>query len=305
MMTAEGTAKIVDFGLAKLDVRTASPDRPGRSDREPLTASGAVFGTAAYMSPEQATGRPADYRSDLFSFGALLYELVTGQRPFERASMAETVAAILKEQPVPASALNPLVPPPLEWAIDRCLAKDAANRYESTRDLARDLKAVREYRARIRPVAPAQTTSDLRCLACGAPGAPERRFCDQCGTEFQRRCPGCGNDVAPQAAFCSTCGQRLSDLAPPPSRGATALTTADAPLSRTQEVMSGERRQVTILASRLSGYEALVERAAPEEVDRVLAAFAAEARTTVERFGGACFRTSRSLSVLPEAVNFR
>jgi len=292
MITAEGGAKIVDFGLAKLEVRTDSADRPGRPDREPLTAAGAIFGTAAYMSPEQATGRPADYRSDLFSFGAMLYELVTGQRPFERSSAAETVAAILKEQPPPASALNPLVPPPLEWAIDRCLAKDAANRYESTRDLARDLKAVREYRARLRPVPPVDAAADLRCLACGAPGAPDRRFCDQCGTEFRRRCPGCGNDVAPQAAFCSTCGQRLSDLTPAPVPVTTASPSADAPLSRIQEVMAGERRQVTILASRLSGYEALVERAAPEDVDRVLAAFETEARATVERFGGVVDRAS-------------
>jgi tetratricopeptide (TPR) repeat protein/class 3 adenylate cyclase len=291
MLTAEGSAKIVDFGLAKLEVRTASPGSGGGRALEPLTAAGAVFGTAAYMSPEQATGRPADYRSDLFSFGVMLYELVTGQRPFERASAAETVAAILKEQPPPASALNPLVPPPLEWAIDRCLAKDAANRYESTRDLARDLKAVREYRARLRPVPVVDAASDLRCLACGAPGAVDRRFCDQCGSEFQRRCPGCGNDVAPQAAFCSACGQRLSGPGAPPSQGAAA-PSADVPLSRTQEVMSGERRQVTILACRLSGYEALVERAAPDEVDRVLAAFAAEARATVERFGGVVDRAS-------------
>jgi serine/threonine protein kinase/tetratricopeptide (TPR) repeat protein/class 3 adenylate cyclase len=287
MITADGSPKIVDFGLAKLDVRTDVPEPTGRP--EPLTAAGAIFGTAAYMSPEQARGRPADYRSDLFSFGVLLYELVTGHRPFERGSAAETVAAILKEQPPPASALNPLVPPPLEWAIERCLAKDAANRYESTRDLARDLKAVREYRARLRPVPAVDAPSDLRCLVCGAPGSPDRRFCDRCGAEFRRRCPGCGNDVAPQAAFCSACGQRLTDLAPHPT---AASPPADPPISRTQEVMSGERRQISILASRLSGYEALVERAAPEEVDRVLASFEAEARATVERFGGVVERAS-------------
>ncbi|HUE85942.1 MAG TPA: tetratricopeptide repeat protein [Vicinamibacterales bacterium] len=291
MMTAEGSAKIVDFGLAKLEMRTG-PDRPARPHGEPLTAAGAIFGTAPYMSPEQASGRPADYRSDLFSFGALLYEMVTGQRPFERGSAAETVAAILKEQPPPASALNPLVPPPLEWAIDRCLAKDAANRYESTRDLARDLKAVREYRARLRPVPPAEPAGDLRCPACGALGERDRRFCDQCGTEFRRRCPGCGNDVAPQAAFCSTCGQRLSDLAQATVPAVPPAPSGDALLSRSHEVMSGERRHVTILASRISGYEALVERAAPEDVDRVLAAFETGAKSIVERFGGVVDRVS-------------
>ena len=292
MITADGRAKIVDFGLAKLEARTGSPDRAAHAAGEPLTAAGAIFGTAAYMSPEQATGRPADYRSDLFSFGAVLYELVTGQRPFDRASGGETVAAILKEQPAPASRLNPLVPPPLEWAIDRCLAKDAANRYESTRDLARDLKAVREYRARLQPVPPADAAADLRCPACGASGARDRRFCDQCGTEFRRRCPECGNEVAPQAAFCSTCGQRLSDLSSLQVPAAASRPSAEASLSRSREVMSGERRQITILASSLSGYEALVERAAPEDVDRVLAAFESEAKATVERFGGVLDRAS-------------
>ncbi|MCA1586067.1 MAG: protein kinase, partial [Acidobacteria bacterium] len=292
MITTDGSAKIVDFGLAKLEARKDLTDRDVHPHDEPLTAAGAIFGTAAYMSPEQARGRPADYRSDLFSFGAMLYELVTGQRPFERGSAAETVAAILKEQAPPASALNPLVPPPLEWAIDRCLAKDAANRYESTRDLARDLKAVREYRARLRPVPPVEAAADLRCPACGAPRERDRRFCDQCGTEFRRHCPGCASDVAPQAAFCSTCGQRLSDLAQAQVPAAPSIPRADAPVSRAHEVMSGERRQVTILASRISGYEALVERAAPEDVDRVLAAFETEAKATVERFGGVVDRAS-------------
>ena len=290
MITSDGSAKIVDFGLAKLEAGSGPVERHAQG--EPLTAAGAIFGTVGYMSPEQATGRPVDYRSDLFSFGAMLYELVTGQRPFDRGSTAETVAAILKEQPSPASALNPLIPPPLEWAIDRCLAKDAANRYESTRDLARDLKAVREYRARLRPVPPVPVAADLRCLACGAPGEQDRHFCDRCGTELRRRCPGCGGAVAPQAAFCSTCGQRLADPAQAQETASPATPSAETAAPRSHEVMSGERRQATILASRISGYEALVERAAPEDVDRVMAIFEREAKAAVERFGGIVDRAS-------------
>lgn len=291
MISTDGGVRIVDFGLAKLEVQRDT-DPPSSSLDEPLTAAGAVFGTAAYMSPEQASGRPTDYRTDLFSFGVMLYELVTGRRPFDRNSGAETVAAILMEPAVPPSELNPLVPPPLEWAIERCLAKEPGNRYESTRDLARDLTAVRGYRARLRPAHTADAGAELRCPACGTAGAPDSRYCDRCGAEFRRRCPGCASDVAPQAAFCSTCGQRLLDSSPPADNTAIPTTPADAPAARTREVMSGERRQVTILASSIAAYESLVERAAPDEVDRVLAAFQADARATVERFGGIVDRSS-------------
>jgi tetratricopeptide (TPR) repeat protein/class 3 adenylate cyclase len=291
MISADRTAKIVDFGLAKLEARTERADRQA-ARREPVTADGAIFGTFAYMSPEQATGRPVDYRSDLFSFGAMVYELVTGERPFDRGSTPETMAAILKEQPASASALNPLVPPPLEWAIDRCLAKDPANRYESTRDLARDLRAVLDYRARGRPLPPAGVAKGPECPSCGAARAADGRFCDRCGAEFQRRCPGCGGDVAAQAAFCSACGQRLVDPADVAVPEPVTAVPQDSRQSGGQAVMSGERRQATILASRISGYDAFVERAAPDEVDRVLAAFEQMMDTTVERHGGVIDRVS-------------
>jgi tetratricopeptide (TPR) repeat protein/class 3 adenylate cyclase len=296
MVSGDRTAKIVDFGLAKLEARTEWPERQASGRREPVTADGAIFGTFAYMSPEQATGRPVDYRSDLFSFGAMVYEMVTGERPFDRGSTPETMAAILKEQPAPAAALNPLVPPPLEWAIDRCLAKDPTDRYESTRDLARDLKAVRDHRARARPRPAAGAPKGSECPSCGAPGPADRRFCDRCGAESQKRCPGCGSDVASQAAFCSACGQRLADPATPPveteAAESASVPRADPPPSGAQAMMSGERRQATILASRISGYDRFVERAAPEDLDRVLALFDQAARAAVDRYGGVVDRAS-------------
>jgi predicted ATPase len=103
-----------------------------------------VFGTLGYMSPEQASGKPADFRSDQFSFGAILYEMATARRAFGRATAAETVAAVLQEDPPPIASLNPAVPAALERIIGRGLAKQPAERYGSTRDLARDLADLRD-----------------------------------------------------------------------------------------------------------------------------------------------------------------
>ncbi len=96
------------------------------------------------MSPEQATSAQPDFRSDQFSFGLVLYEMVTGKRPFQRSSAAETLVAILREQAEPIGVQNPDAPAPLCWAIERCLAKEPDKRYVSTRDLARELAAIRD-----------------------------------------------------------------------------------------------------------------------------------------------------------------
>src|SRR5262249_32868750 len=103
-------------------------------------------GTIAYMSPEQAVGRDLDARSDQFSFGLILYELACGKRAFARPSSAETMAAIIRDEP---EALPADVPRPLVWIIERCLAKDPAQRYESTGDLYRELSTVRQHLSEI------------------------------------------------------------------------------------------------------------------------------------------------------------
>ena len=109
------------------------------------TVPGMVMGTVGYMSPEQASGKPADFRSDQFSLGTILYELATGRRAFQRDSAAETLVAVIREEPEPIAKLNPRLPAPLRWIVERCLAKDADGRYASTRDLARDLATLRDH----------------------------------------------------------------------------------------------------------------------------------------------------------------
>ncbi|MEQ1472516.1 MAG: protein kinase [Candidatus Acidiferrum sp.] len=142
MITRDGLVKILDFGLAK----SAAPDKHESDDTAgtSLTSAGTVMGTIAYMSPEQTRGEPLDFRSDQFSFGSLLYEIVTGKKSFGRASSAETISAILRDDPEPVASLNSQAPAPLCWAIDRCLAKNPVDRYPSTRELARELANIRD-----------------------------------------------------------------------------------------------------------------------------------------------------------------
>lgn len=138
MITKAGRVKLLDFGLAKQVSRAAD------SAPRDLTEPGLIIGTATYMSPEQARGEPVDVRSDQFSFGLILYEMLAGTPAFDRGSAVRTMAAIIDEECRPVSALNPSVPAPLVWIVDRCLAKDRDNRYASTFDLFFDLKAVRD-----------------------------------------------------------------------------------------------------------------------------------------------------------------
>jgi predicted ATPase len=143
MVSGDGFVKILDFGLAK--VTAPSGERPGiHSTTTSVTDSGLIVGTVGYMSPEQVGGLSLDFRSDQFSFGLILYEMVTGKHPFPRITAAETMVAILREQAGPIGVQNREAPAPLCWAIERCLAKEPEKRYVSTRDLAMELAAIRD-----------------------------------------------------------------------------------------------------------------------------------------------------------------
>ncbi len=139
MVTKDGAVKILDFGLAKQTVGSAAASVTGMGYE---TDVGTILGTVNYMSPEQARGDPADHRSDQFSLGIVLYEMAAGRLPFSKASAAETLSAIIADEPFP---IDNRTPPPLRWTIDRCLAKDPNGRYESTRDLAAELRGLREH----------------------------------------------------------------------------------------------------------------------------------------------------------------
>ncbi|MCI0412087.1 WD40 repeat domain-containing serine/threonine protein kinase [bacterium] len=166
MVTKDGYVKILDFGLAKLF--QPAGDQVSALPTSAQTDAGLVLGTVGYMSPEQASGTDIDFRSDHFSFGAILYEMTTGKRAFQKTTAVETMAAIIREDPETLAAAGLHVPPPVKWIIERCLEKNAADRYASTKDLARDLQSIRDHFSEI-------VSSSDTAAAVPAPSIGKRR----------------------------------------------------------------------------------------------------------------------------------
>jgi Tol biopolymer transport system component len=136
MITKSG-AKLLDFGLAKAGVVDVGDDEATK--HKPLTQEGTILGTFQYMAPEQLEGLEADARTDIFAFGTILYEMATGRRAFEGKTKTSLIAAIVKENPRPIAELQPLTPPAFEHVVDKCLAKDADDRWQSAHDIAAEL----------------------------------------------------------------------------------------------------------------------------------------------------------------------
>jgi serine/threonine protein kinase/Tol biopolymer transport system component len=141
-LTRDGRIRILDFGLAKLTSPGASLEAPSGSTTALQTDAGMVLGTVGYMSPEQVRGQSVDQRSDIFSFGSILYEMLTGRRAFQRSSSVETMSAILKEEPEELQAEGGSFPPPIERIVRHCLEKERDQRFQSATDLAFALESL-------------------------------------------------------------------------------------------------------------------------------------------------------------------
>src|SRR5580658_7731209 len=172
IMLTGGGAKLMDFGLAKpLGLQTAAPGSgtvppsftavatlSGPSPLSPLTTAGSIVGTIQYMAPEQIEGKEADARSDIFAFGAVLYEMAAGKRPFSGKSQISLASSILESDPQPISALKPLTPSAFEHVVTTCLQKNPEERYQSAQDIKLELQWVATDRsAPARVASPAST----------------------------------------------------------------------------------------------------------------------------------------------------
>jgi eukaryotic-like serine/threonine-protein kinase len=167
-VTRDGRIKILDFGVAKL----TQPASPSVSATEALTAApgtepGVVMGTVGYMSPEQVLGKQLDARSDLFSLGVVLYEMLSGKRPFQKDTAPETMASILREEPPELSGTNKAVPPGLERVVRHCLEKDPTGRFQTARDVAFALESLSQATT-VGSAAPRRVTRRRKAIAAAA-----------------------------------------------------------------------------------------------------------------------------------------
>jgi tRNA A-37 threonylcarbamoyl transferase component Bud32 len=156
ILVTKAGVKLLDFGLAKV---TPAPSAGIDTETQPLTDVGVILGTLQYMSPEQVEGREADQRSDIFSFGLVLYELLAGARAFSASTQAGLMAAILKEEPRSLTSLQPSTPPALDRTVSKCLAKDPDDRWQSARDLKGELEWIAAGNSVPDPVVLPQTVS--------------------------------------------------------------------------------------------------------------------------------------------------
>jgi len=165
MLTKSGT-KLLDFGLAKLKQEAAPANLPLSelpTAIDPLTAEGSIVGTMQYMAPEQLEGKEVDARTDIFAFGAVVYEIATGKRAFEGKSQASLIAAILEREPPAMSSLQPMTPPALDRVVKKCLSKEPENRWQTPKDLCDELKWVAEGGSQV-ALAPTGAMKGFRAL---------------------------------------------------------------------------------------------------------------------------------------------
>jgi serine/threonine protein kinase/class 3 adenylate cyclase len=306
MLRPDGYIKVLDFGLAKLTEHQlqfgnkAWPDTP-----DSLTAPGMVMGTVNYMSPEQARGHDVDARSDIFSLGVMIYEMLAGYAPFKGETASDVIASILRAEPPPLARFASEVPAELERIVSKMLTKEREERYQTIKDLALDLKHLTqelEFKDRLERANPAaeavatleqtgksarrkkagdsaagearSVASHLICPSCHAENPGVAKFCLSCGVSLVNRCSNCQTDLPPGARFCMSCGQQVGGVTPADnarhSRLAAATPAVFADKIRDEARPAGERRVVTALLADFTGVTAVGGSLDPEDWTAIL-----------------------------------
>ncbi|MCI0387911.1 MAG: protein kinase [Acidobacteria bacterium] len=306
MLRRDGYVKVLDFGLAKVS-EMHSESEPSGASLSSLTEAGTVMGTVSYMSPEQARGLEVDERTDIFSLGVVIYEMITGRRPFEGATASDVIASILRSEPPPLTQYTPEAPDELEQIVAKVLAKKQEERYQSVKDLTLDLKSLAqeiELRAllsrggRLDPKSAkeaatrqmrlsgassedqqaAPVSAQLTCPGCKSINPGVARFCLNCGGSLVTHCANCQTETPPGAHFCMSCGQQVGGVTPADNARQARLAAAT-PSSLANKIreagrpageMAHERRVVTALLADLSVLDASGRQIDPEDWSEVL-----------------------------------
>ena len=212
MLRRDGYVKVLDFGLAKLTEPPSARHRCSRADGDEVnTETGVVMGTARYMSPEQARGQKVDARSDIFSLGIVLYEMITGRVPFEGATASDVIAAILDKEPSPLARYAPEVPVELERIVAKAMRKDREERYQTIKDLHVDLKGLKqELEAGAKDADRGQ-----RRRHCNPPGVERRvsRQRDKTSQAGSFACPGIPGHQATSIVYFTSGGKPIDSVA--------------------------------------------------------------------------------------------